>query len=64
MIDHHTAMDLAALEALSAPCLDKQERRSASLATNRPVKNSRPLGWVFIGKLSMPRSEHLIPFLN
>ena len=64
MMNLQPAMDVVPDEAVFAPSTAKQERRRASLATNRPAKHSRPLSWVFFGAVSMPRSEHLIPFLN
>lgn len=51
-------------QAAETPEMGKQDRRRESLEANRPVRNSRPLGWMFFGAFLMPRSEHLIPFLN
>jgi len=42
----------------------EQTYRVTSLMTNRPDENSRYINGVFFGACSMPRSEHLIPFLN
>ena len=64
MVTCQTPEHIDAEEAVCAPRVDRQERRRSSLATTRPVMKSRPLGWMFVGTRLMPRSEHLIPFLN
>lgn len=63
-MNHQPPVHIDTDTVISAPPVAKQERRRASLATNRPETNTRPLSWVFIGAFSMPHSEHLIPFLN
>lgn len=58
------ATDLNAETAPGCPQRVQRVRRVVSFESTRPGDNSRPLSWVFVGARMMPRSEHLIPFLN
>lgn len=64
MLEHETLCDLSAEPAVAVPQLGKRMRRLVSYESTRPMKNAQPLSWLFVGAVSMPRSEHLIPFLN
>lgn len=64
MQENPTPVDLSVDTAISVPKLGNRARRFKSYESNRPIKNSRPVGWLFFGAHSMPHSEHLIPFLN
>lgn len=64
MLDNQPAMEMPFVQSVTVPRHSRQKRRSASWATNRPERNSRPLQRTFYGAFAMPDCEHLIPFLN
>jgi len=64
MFDDIPAYEFNAETAPGCPQRVQRARRAVSFESTRPVKKTHPLSWVFCGARSMPRSEHLIPFLN
>ena len=61
MFENQTIVDVA------TPCIPECEditlRQNAPQAHARPwMAYARPATWVFIGSVSMPHAEHLIPF--
>lgn len=59
-----TTCELDDSRADPAPIMTARLRRRESLSSNRPDMNTRQRPWLFVGKLAMPSSEHLIPFRN
>jgi len=64
MIEHQTPYEIDDENVVLPPQDDVGDGRLTSLRPKRPMGNSRPVGWIFVGSVKMPCSEHLIPFLH
>jgi|GEM_PF-3580533 len=64
MLDQNTPLEPEDKTLTFAPRDVAGAGTCALSVSNTSLRNSRPLGWVFVGAHSMPHSEHLIPFLN
>jgi len=64
MIEYQTSHEIDDAMVVLTPLDKTGDERRVSLVPNRPAGNSRPMGWMFIGGVMMPCSEHLIPFLH